>query len=368
MGEIEPRQTAGTSRSFDPLLKAAIWLVGVGLAALAVLAVLASTIPWEGFWRGAGQPYATTLAALAAISAAAIALHNSRSQLEELQNQRKLDQARYEEKREAEQAQREDELARWEDQRNREAIKELRSRFSEITTQLADANATVRRSGAYAMAALANDWRNIGEMPESKVCFGVLSAYLTTPNPTFTDSPKPEAGADGPVRALIVALLSSNAGPHMEDLWGKSSLLDGADLRGVAFTAPVSRVDFSDARLNGASFVNTKLGGTKFWGADLSEADFSFADLREGQLHFAKLVKADLYGTDLRKADLYGADFSNADLSHAQLSGAKFDSTDLSGADLSQTPLEGVDLTGVDYDDKTQWPEGYAPPPRRSSG
>jgi hypothetical protein len=75
---------ADSPKQTDPLIKAGAWAVAIGLAALAGLAVSSYIFKWEGFWRGAGQPFATTLAALAAISAAAIALHNGRSQLDEV--------------------------------------------------------------------------------------------------------------------------------------------------------------------------------------------------------------------------------------------------------------------------------------------
>jgi len=350
------------TRRHDPLLVAAASAVTVTLVVLAAIAGAAYAFHWEGFWRGMGQPYATTLAALAAVSAGAIALHNSRSQLSELRAQRVLDHTRWEQQREQDQAQWQQDQTRWEDQRKREALKDLRGRFSEITTQLADENATVRRSGAYAMAALATDWRSLGEESETKVCFGVLAAYLTTPNPTYTDTPKPNAGEDGPVRALIVALLSSNAGRGLEDLWGNSSLLAGADLRGVSFTAPVDRVDFSEADLTGATFVRNKLSQARFWSADLSKADLSFADLHGVHLGFAKLIEADLYGADLRNAKLYQAKFRGADLNQAKLAGADFEGADLSGADLRNTTLNDVALSDIDYDDQTQWPEGFTPP------
>ena len=350
-------------RRRDPLLVAAASAVTVTLVVLAAIAGAAYAFHWEGFWRGMGQPYATALAALAAVSAGAIALHNSRSQLSELRAQRELDHTRWKQQREQDQAQWQQDQIRLEDQRKRDAVKDLRGRFSEVTTQLADENATVRRSGAYAMAALANDWRSIGEESETKVCFGVLAAYLTTPNSTYTDTPKPNAGEDGTVRALMVALLASNAGRGLEDLWGNSSLLAGADLRGVSFTAPVDRVDFSEADLTGATFVTKKLGQSRFWSADLSKANLSFADLRGVELGFAKLIEADLYGADLRNAKLFHAKFRGADLDNAKLDGADLEGTDLRGADLRNTALDDIDLRDIDYDEETQWPDGFTPPP-----
>ncbi|MCG7606416.1 MULTISPECIES: pentapeptide repeat-containing protein [Mycobacterium] len=363
------KQPAGNGKKtwrYDPLLVTAAVAVAVTLLVLIAIAASAYLFHWEGFWRGMGQPYATTLAALAAVSAGAIALHNSRSQLEELREQRRLDHTRWVEQREQDRARWSQEQERWEDQKKRDAIKDLRDRFSEITTQLADNSPTVRRSGAYAMAALANDWRSVGEEAEMKVCFGVLAAYLTTPNPTYTDEPKPNAGDDGPVRALIVALLSRNAGAGLEDLWGSSSLLSGADLRGVAFTAPVNRVDFSDADLTGASFSGMDFRRTRFAGAKLSRISFMYADLREADLRFAELARTDFEHADLRSARLDHAKLRGTDLSDAKLNGASLAYADLYGVDLRNTELENVALDRVDYDDETKWPEGFTPPPKPS--
>lgn len=393
-GETAPAQSEETSpdRSGgddaerwwqDPLLAAAAGAVSVTLATLVGIAIAAWSLNWDGFWRGMGQPYATTLAALAAVSAGAIALHNHRSQLSELRAQRELEQGRWEHQRKQDQAQREVEQSRWEqqreqdqaqrrednirleDQKAREAVKDLRARFSEITTQLADEKATIRRSGVYAMAALANDWRGLGEESEAKVCFGVLAAYLTTPSLTYIDSDKPDAGEDGPVRALIVALLSKNAGPGLSDLWGNSSLLAGADLRGVTITAPSNSVDFSNANLAGATLFNQKFQQGRFMGTILNKADLSWADMQDAQLSFAKLEGANLFRTDLRNARLVFANLQGASLDGTKLSGADFESADLYGADLSNAAeLETVNLEGVYYDKDTRWPEGFTPPPR----
>ena len=45
-----------------------------------MLAVLAQAFGWVGFWRGAGQPFATVVAGLAALTAGALALHNGEQQ------------------------------------------------------------------------------------------------------------------------------------------------------------------------------------------------------------------------------------------------------------------------------------------------
>jgi hypothetical protein len=63
-----------------------------------------------------------------------------------------------------------------------------------------------------------------------------------------------------------------------------------------------------------------------------------------------------LRGRNLRGADLSGAFLQATDLSDADLREA-----DLRGADLRQAFLAGADLTGARYDDRTRWPDGFAP-------
>ena len=66
-------------RSGHKWVIAAFCAVGVGVLALAVLAVLAQAFEWVGFWRGAGQPFATVVAGLAALTAGALALSQWRT-------------------------------------------------------------------------------------------------------------------------------------------------------------------------------------------------------------------------------------------------------------------------------------------------
>lgn len=331
----------------DPLIKTVAWIDVIGLLALGGLAFASSHFKWERFWPSAGGPFATTLAALAAISAAAIALHNGRSQLEEVKAQREQDQTRYEEQRDRDQEQREQEQmryqeqrtqdqARYTDQRRRDDITDLRKRFAEIANQLAERNPAVRLSGAYAMSALSQDWADLGFTNEVKVCMSVLASYVAAPNPSMSGDEEQgfDAGVDGPVRALIVALLSKDAGSQFQDLWGNYTLLHYADLRGVAFTAPINNADLFRADLRGASFKRAPyMDGIQMSGAKLVRADLSQANLE-----FANLMFADLTGADMTGVMLNGACLRNA-------------------------ILTDVTMPTCMYDKRTMWPDGFTPPP-----
>lgn len=320
-------------------MKVAAWAVLVGLLSLAGLAIASWVWKWEGFWRGAGQPYATVLAALAAVTAAAIALHNSHTQLGELRTQRELDHQRWVTQTKNDQdrweAQRQDEQTRWTDQRRRDDIKDLRSRFAEATEQLAHDRPAIRRSGAYAMAALVKDWRELGISEEAKVCLSVLAAYVTSPNPTYTaDGTRADAGSDGPIRALIVSLICQDGVPEFGSEPGDFALLKYADLRAVEFQGSLNNV-------------------ISFSGSQLQDAQFIGCAIPDGMLFdFAKLNRARLYNVNLKYASLTFADLSNASLDWAKLH----------GANLSHADLVDTSVNGVSYDPDTRWPNGYQPP------
>lgn len=334
-------------KKLDPLIKTVACTVGIGLLALGGLAFASWYFKWERFWPSAGGPFATTLAALAAISAAAIALHNGRSQLEEVKAQREQDQTRYEEQRDRDQEQREQEQKRYKeqrsqdqaqytDQRRRDDITDLRKRFAEITNQLADKNPAVRLSGAYAMSALSQDWADLGFTNEVKVCISVLASYVAAPNPSMIGNEERgfDAGTDGPVRALIVALLSKEAGPQFQDLWGNYTLLHYADLRGVKFTAPINNADLFRADLRGADFKRAPyMDGIRLSGAKLAGANLEAANLEFANLNFADLTGADMTGVMLN------------------------------GACLRNAILTDVTMPTCMYDKRTMWPAGFTPPP-----
>ena len=108
-------------------------------------------------------------------------------------------------------------------------------------------------------------------------------------------------------------------------------------------------LDLSGAHLSGAHLHKAKL----------SEANLSRADLKGANLSRANLSRADLREAFLIKADLRGADLIGANLGEANLGGADLTGADLSGADLTGADLSGADLRGAEYNEKTQFPEGF---------
>ena len=170
--------------------------------------------------------------------------------------------------------------------------------------------------------------------------------------------------------------------------------LGGANLEGAHLTgADFSGADLREANLPVAGLERANLREAYLWGSNLRAsnlegADFYATSLRSASLDGARLVAAKLIAGNLEGASLTGADLTNADLTrarlsyarligadlrdakldHANLEGADLQSADLEGANLKSVRLEGADLEGtnlnrVTWDDQTQWPEGFTPPP-----
>jgi isoamylase len=147
----------------------------------------------------------------------------------------------------------------------------------------------------------------------------------------------------------------------------RESDLSGADLR----RAQLEGADLSGARLQGAAMAHADLRRALLARADLSRATLDTAILVQADLRDAALAEARLRSTDLRQAKLCralctSADFTNACLDQADLSGARLEQTtlfgaDLRGADLRDAVLLRADLRGARYDNRTRWPDGFAP-------
>ena len=110
---------------------------------------------WNEFWTRAATPYGTVTAGLAAIAAAAIALHNGNKQrdAERLTADRDHDTT---------------------------VLREMRDRFTTASKLVADTSMTMQQAGTYALGSLANDWLARGTDQEAQVCVDVLCTYLRT--------------------------------------------------------------------------------------------------------------------------------------------------------------------------------------------
>ena len=208
---------------------------------------------WQ--WSVAGQPLATFGAGIAAIIAAWIALHNGKKAREQ-------DKEIHEAKSRAEQ----------------ESI--LRERFTSIVEMLStnSEDYTKRESGAYALAALADDWATFykydqkSALREQQVCLNILTSQLH--DPLTEDSPPQLLTFKKRVQDIIFSrfINQENNGPGA---WSDLSL-------------DLSKSFLYNPRINGffnqeISFIETELIGMEisFSNAHFyKKVDFSRASFR----------------------------------------------------------------------------------------
>ncbi|TSD40199.1 pentapeptide repeat-containing protein [Rhodococcus sp. KBS0724] len=356
-----------------------VWIafavIVTALITMGILALLAWTYEWEGFWKGAGQPFATVVAGMAALAAGALAFYNGERQrdAEAVRNKKDLQT-------------RQDESDR---QHSRETDRDLRSRFTTATGQLAHSSPTIRRSGVFAMASLANDWLALKNLGEGQACINVLTGYLAEPNSTYKEGDEdhlPHPGVDGPVRETIIRLLSDR---RAREWMGLTYDLAHADLSAVPLVRPnladadLSRAYLVESKAPGGNLMNANLQDAQMSGIDLSGSNLTDANLTSANLSRAKLVGADLTRarmggiayvhflkspdgsahrtvsilnpTNLEGADLTGAILTEAALRGTRLTRVQMKDADLAGKDLTNTNLEhawlpGANLTGAVLD------------------
>lgn len=192
-----------------------------------------------------------------------------------------------------------DERAKIETERN--GVRLLNERFAKASEQLGSEKAAVRLAGVYAMAGLADDWRE-----GRQTCIDVLCAYVRMPY-----TPPPDASGEAPTQdedqaALGVADKARAAreerevrhtvirlvGRHLRiaeddaaswcgyDFDFTGAVFDGGDLSGARFSG--GDVSFEGATFNGGdvSFGGAAFSGGKvsFGGATFSGGNVSFED------------------------------------------------------------------------------------------
>lgn len=150
-------------------------------------------------------------------------------------------------------------------------------------------------------------------------------------------------------------------------------------LENLRFVRERSSEDLDQPRpFRGLDLANQNLSGLRLPHAELSGANLVKADLRFVQLSGAKVHAVNLEGARLTQTTLGGTEFIGAQLTGASIErafaqGAVFTGSDLSGTSFSGTALYGADfsgsigidkagMSGICWDEKTRWPEGFEPP------
>ncbi|MBQ0977552.1 pentapeptide repeat-containing protein [Micromonospora sp. M61] len=167
---------------------------------------------------------------------------------------------------------------------DRNGVRLFNERFAKASEQLGSEKAAVRLAGVYAMAGLADDWRE-----GRQTCIDVLCAYLRMP---YTP---PQATSEAPTKADSQSSIiqSDQAAREEREVRHTVIRLIGRHLR-LAEDVPVSwrdfDFDFTGAVLDGGDFTNAAFSGGRvsFDGAAFSGGQVSFdgATFGGGQVSF----------------------------------------------------------------------------------
>ncbi len=170
-----------------------------------------------------------------------------------------------------------------------------------------------------------------------------------------TEAKQPGSEANGVARALTLTALTQLKG-------------EGRGRRNLVFQF-LRESNFpilaGTDKKEGANLAFYDLSWADLLGANLSEANLNGANLFMANLIRADLIRtylggANLRGANLFLANLFLADLSDANLSEAKLRAASLVAANLSGADLRGANLSEANLLGVQWNEKTKWPEKVA--------
>jgi len=103
-------------------------------------------------------------------------------------------------------------------------------------------------------------------------------------------------------------------------------------------------------------FANQEFSGFWFWQSNFNNSDFSHATLIGLDIQGGSYNKATFEYANLTNAHFTAVNFTEASFAHADLSNAKLREVDFSSANL-----EEAKLTGLCFDVKSKWPEGFDP-------
>ena len=248
----------------------------------------------------------------------------------------------------------------------------LNERFATAAGQLGDDKPpAVRLAGVYAMAGLADDWKE-----NRQTCIDVLCAYLRLPHYPDTDDDVSTAlyWANREVRHTVIRVIAAHLRDGAAVSWQGLNfdftgvVFDGGDFSGARFSSGIvlftgaefsgGWVVFSGVRFSGGlvSFFSTRFSGGNvlFDHAEFSGSDVSFTSA----------------GFSAARVSFWDARFSagDVDFRHARFSGDTIDfgnavfsggTVDFTGAEFSGSEVDFSDAvfsgSEVDFSDVRDW-------------
>jgi uncharacterized protein YjbI with pentapeptide repeats len=228
-------------------------------------------------------------------------------------------------------------------------IRVFNERFTTAASQLGDVHAAVRLAGVYAMAGLADDWKE-----NQQTCIDVLCAYLRLP---YDPDPGDKADraaytANREVRNTVLRLIGNHLRPAAAVSWTGRDF----DFTGVVFDG---LANFSDAKFSGgrvrfddAEFAAGRVhfDNAEFCGGQDSLVSFNHARFVGGEVYFsgAKFSASRVHFMGAEFSD-GRVTFSSAEFCGGQDSLVSFNSAKFSGGEVwfSGTKFSGGEVSFV---------------------
>jgi hypothetical protein len=333
---------------------------------------------WGEIWA---QPIATGAAAFAAFVAAFIAFYVASRGRKQIENQ-------------------------FRDSHELDVLRSLRERYTAIGTQLADSSIAVRSAGAYALAALADDWlargdrrpardnrrclrwrnrhlaRDDGRLGhdirgEVQACIDVLCSYLRMPYAPVKTTAQGRVKTirtmntgsevieehyeyrqdDGDVRQNILGLITKHLQASADPSWSDFSFklggvfFDAATFAECVFNKPVT---FTGATFSGEScYFSNAVFNDSVW---LDEVTFSSKTVWFDHAKFLGKY------TSFERAKFVPELRFVPEERYVDFSAAEFESTIVWFEDITWDVPDGVDFRGVSISDGVQFGAGAKPP------
>jgi uncharacterized protein YjbI with pentapeptide repeats len=206
-----------------------------------------------------------------------------------------------------------------------ETVRILRERYTAATEQLGSSSFAVRLAGLYALAALADDWREIDKSSEQQACIDVICAYLRTPTIPMKEDVDEE---HQPI--LVEDIQAGSKAEHEVRRTAVRIIAERTRLRAAMTPAPDSDEEFVDGPWSDRRF---DLTGAELVDADFSSCIFDDLDLTNAQLR----GRTRFSGSDLRRVRFTNACFSP--------NGLKDGRADFSAAHLRDAGFGGLRIT-----------------------
>jgi uncharacterized protein YjbI with pentapeptide repeats len=231
-------------------------------------------------------------------------IEDAKKRFVDLSKQREIEQTQYKEQRKLDRE-------RLTQQRTFDTEKELRARFVTAAGLLTGDRPVSRTAGAYAMAALADEWGRSENHTERQVYIDILCAYLRSPWNLQTE----ESDEEALVRSNIISIIADHLRPTATVNWQQATFnLARAQ---IAFDSDLSGIEVQPGTIlsfEGSTFSRGTIsfGGATFTGGT---TDFSHAEFTGGTTDFSR-AKFTGGTTDFSHAKFTGGttDFRRADL------------------------------------------------------